>query len=211
MALTCGTFIPIFGLMIVSGRPRQFDEGEVLRRIGETFREHGYDGASFEQLVADSGLSRSSLYNAFGGKEALYEKALDVYVRDELDGFLATLEQGDGGADLLRGFVETWREPYIPNSKGCLFGKLLMENAGSGGMVRQESIVTRTLHRYWKGFTSLVSRVKRRKKKQELSDSELGAVMLAMLFGVMVLARNGRNKAIVDEVTEGAKKVIGID
>ena len=195
----------------MSGRPRQFDEDDVLRRIGETFREHGYDGASFDQLVADSGLSRSSLYNAFGGKEALFEKALDLYVRNELDGFLATLECGDGEADLLRGFVETWREPFVPSNKGCLFGKLLMENAASGGEVRQECVVGRTLKRYWQGFVSLVSRVKRRKKKQELTDSELGAVMLAMLFGIMVLARNGRNQEIVDEVTEGAKKVIGID
>jgi TetR/AcrR family transcriptional repressor of lmrAB and yxaGH operons len=49
---------------------------EVLDRIMESFRKHGYDGASLATLSKRTGLGKSSLYHHFpGGKEQM---ALDV-------------------------------------------------------------------------------------------------------------------------------------
>jgi AcrR family transcriptional regulator len=42
---------------------------EVATRL---FAEHGYDGTSIETVLADSGVSRGSLYHHFAGKEALF-------------------------------------------------------------------------------------------------------------------------------------------
>jgi AcrR family transcriptional regulator len=36
------------------------------------FAEHGYDGTSIDAVLADSGVSRGSLYHHFAGKEALF-------------------------------------------------------------------------------------------------------------------------------------------
>ncbi len=44
------------------------------------FWAQGYDATSLKDLVARTGLTASSLYNAFGDKRALYQKALDHYV-----------------------------------------------------------------------------------------------------------------------------------
>jgi AcrR family transcriptional regulator len=56
------------------------------------FAEHGYDGTSIEAVLADSGVSRGSLYHHFAGKEAL---------------FLAVMEEvgarvGQQGEDVMR-------------------------------------------------------------------------------------------------------------
>ncbi len=43
------------------------------------FWKHGYEGVSFQQLTAATGISAPSLYAAFGNKAALYREALDRY------------------------------------------------------------------------------------------------------------------------------------
>ena len=51
---------------------------EVLDRLMESFRKHGYDGASLATLSERTGLGKSSLYHHFpGGKEQM---AVDVLV-----------------------------------------------------------------------------------------------------------------------------------
>ena len=70
-----------------TGRPRKFDEEEVLARILELFRTHGYENTTLEQLVAESGLSKSSLYNAFGGKDAFHRFRVGGVGRQSIHGF----------------------------------------------------------------------------------------------------------------------------
>ena len=61
------------------GRPRSFDEGEVLDRVRGVFMEKGFSGASLDDLAEAAGLNRPSLYAAFGDKEQLYIAALNRY------------------------------------------------------------------------------------------------------------------------------------
>ena len=41
------------------------------------FAERGYDGTSIEAVLADSGVSRGSLYHHFRGKDALFWAVLE--------------------------------------------------------------------------------------------------------------------------------------
>ncbi len=61
-------------------RPREFDEGDVLNAAVLCFWKQGYEATSVRDLVARTGITAASLYNAFGDKRALYQKALDHYV-----------------------------------------------------------------------------------------------------------------------------------
>ncbi len=61
------------------GRPRSFDEGEVLERVRAVFMEKGFSAASLDDLAGAAGLNRPSLYAAFGDKEQLYIAALKQY------------------------------------------------------------------------------------------------------------------------------------
>jgi AcrR family transcriptional regulator len=62
------------------GRPRSFDDATVLDAAVDVFRREGFSRASVARLERATGLSTSSLYHAFGGKEALFERAVDHYV-----------------------------------------------------------------------------------------------------------------------------------
>lgn len=62
------------------GRPREFDVDEALDRALGVFWEQGYEGASLTDLTTAMGIARTSMYAAFGNKEALFRKALDRWM-----------------------------------------------------------------------------------------------------------------------------------
>ncbi|MFJ9425841.1 TetR/AcrR family transcriptional regulator [Streptomyces sp. NPDC101249] len=61
------------------GRPRGFDADEALERAVHVFWEQGYEGASLTDLTSAMGITRTSMYAAFGNKEELFRKALERY------------------------------------------------------------------------------------------------------------------------------------
>ncbi|WP_026883641.1 TetR/AcrR family transcriptional regulator [Clostridium akagii] len=61
------------------GRSREFDENTVLQKAMELFWKQGYEKTSMSDLVEHMGIHRRSLYDTFGGKHALYLKAIDRY------------------------------------------------------------------------------------------------------------------------------------
>ena len=61
-------------------RPREFDEDAALDAAVRCFWANGYEGVSVRELAAGMGIAGASLYNAFGDKQALYQRALSRYV-----------------------------------------------------------------------------------------------------------------------------------
>ncbi len=62
------------------GRPREFDEGQVLDAVMAVFWRQGYEGTSMADLLAATGLHKGSLYQAFGDKHSLFITALRRYI-----------------------------------------------------------------------------------------------------------------------------------
>src|SRR3978361_1438349 len=61
-------------------RPREFDVDKALDLALQVFWRKGYEGASMADLTETMGITKPSLYSAFGNKEELFRKALDRYV-----------------------------------------------------------------------------------------------------------------------------------
>ena len=62
------------------GRPRSFDETDVLDIAKDLFWQRGYEATSIKDLTEAMGMTPPSLYAAFGSKEALYRRVLDRYI-----------------------------------------------------------------------------------------------------------------------------------
>ena len=78
---------------------------EVATRL---FATHGYDGTSIEAVLAESGVSRGSLYHHFPGKEALYLAVFEV-LGDRLGADMtAALQNAADPVDMLRIGCVTW-------------------------------------------------------------------------------------------------------
>jgi AcrR family transcriptional regulator len=62
------------------GRPRRFDTDAALDAALDVFWRHGYEGASLADLTAAMGISRPSMYAAFGNKEQLFARVAERYL-----------------------------------------------------------------------------------------------------------------------------------
>src|SRR6516162_9410179 len=73
------------------GQPAVFDRARALQAAMRLFWERGYEGTSFDELIAAMGISASSFYNSFGSKEALYCEATQAYLEWAGQWFFAIL------------------------------------------------------------------------------------------------------------------------
>ena len=105
------------------GRPREFDENQVIDAAVDAFFVKGFDGTTLTDLEAATGVDRSTLYNSFGGKNGLYHRATARYLDRAADGLFNPLHDGgaDGLADVVD-FLERLRSGLTGGevSPGCL-------------------------------------------------------------------------------------------
>jgi len=67
-----------------AGRPRSFEEQEVITRATDLFWRQGYEATGLTQLLQHINMARQSLYNVFGEKRGLYLKCLEYYSQMDL-------------------------------------------------------------------------------------------------------------------------------
>lgn len=63
-------------------RPQAFNTAEVLHSAMQVFWRKGYEATSMQDLMTAMGLSKSSLYTAFGNKHELFLAAFDGYRKE---------------------------------------------------------------------------------------------------------------------------------
>lgn len=104
------------------GRPREFCPDAALDRVLEVFWREGFEGASVQALADAAGVSKPSLYAAYGNKEAIYLAALHRYRefhRAALEGRLeAEPDVRVAIHTYLRSMVDSYTERSHPS--GCL-------------------------------------------------------------------------------------------
>ena len=112
----------------MSGKP-QYDEADVLDAAMAVFWTHGYAAASVSDLIAATGLSRSSLYQRFGDKDGLFKEVLERY-RDRV---VRRMKGAEGNSQKLR--IEALLRDFVPRPgksarpAGCLLARCCAEMA----------------------------------------------------------------------------------
>jgi len=103
------------------GRPRGFDASAALDRAVLVFWAQGYEGASLDDLTGAMGITRTSMYRAFGNKEDLFRKALERYTEGPASYVARALGQltaREVATTFLDGAVRSTTRPDCP--AGCL-------------------------------------------------------------------------------------------
>lgn len=105
----------------MAGRHRSFDKEEVLDTVMKAFWRNGFAGTSMSDLTGATGLTKPSLYAAYGNKEGLFKESLHRYIRVQSDTraalYAPDLSLKDRVANYLRASVELASDPNAPG--GC--------------------------------------------------------------------------------------------
>ncbi len=190
------------------GRPRGFDEAEVLEKARDVFWNHGYAATSLDELAAATGLNRPSLYAAFGDKHALYMRALEENrtwavqsIRQRLDNDLPLREA------LLNFFSEAAASTLMGEvgARGCFIVCTAVTEALGDAETRAVAA----------GYVAEVDAVFEQRFKGSTAELNIGvdaasaaAVATAMLHSLAIRARTGATREELTRVTHSAVNLI---
>lgn len=136
-----------------AGRPRTFEEQEVLDRAIELFWRQGYEVTGLSQLLEHIGMARQSLYNVFGDKRGLYLKALDAYSAQELARLESNLSVNasayDSFCDCILAYAD---EPKMGKPAGCMIVNASCEFGTT------DAEVTSTAQQFWDRYAGRIQR-----------------------------------------------------
>jgi len=181
------------------GRPREFDEAEVLDAAVACFWEHGYEATSIRELADRMGLTGASLYNAFGDKRALYRRALDHYIDASFADRVRRLEGTLPPLEAIRAFfMEIIRRSLDDRQhKGCMLINSALEVAPHDPEFRR--VVTEILAQIEAFFRRCVRAGQRDGSiTRSQSATDLGRALLAAHIGVRVMARTRPEKPLLE-------------
>jgi AcrR family transcriptional regulator len=184
------------------GRPREFCVDGALAAALRVFWSKGYEGASMADLTEAMGITKPSLYAAFGNKEQLFRRALDLYEQEKLGYIGAALSEPTSRAvaeRLLRGAVEMQTSSCEPH--GCL-GVISSVACGAEAQGVREEVLART--RFIR--QAIVDRMERAKADGDLPahvDVEgLVGLLYAILQGMAVQAGAGATREELSRVVD---------
>lgn len=183
------------------GRPREFCVEEALASALRVFCSKGYEGTSLNDLTDAMGVARPSLYAAFGNKEALFRKVLDLYQREKLKYVEQALAQPSArlvAQKLFQGAVDSCCNPDEP--RGCL-GVITAASCGDEAQaIRQEVLNRGSLIR-----DALIRRLDRANAEGDLPahvDPRGAAdLLIALLQGLSIQARGGASRHQLERLT----------
>lgn len=184
------------------GRHRQFDEGEALDAALSVFWQKGYEGASFDDLTKATGVARPGLYAAFGNKEALFRKALDLYDAKYLAFMAEALNESTSFKvveRILRGCVNL--HTMSSGRLGCLGMNGALACSDDAEPIRRELIRRRAATQ-----SALRRRLERAQREGDLPASAdcaaLSSFVMAVTQGMAVQAKAGSSRKALEGLVD---------
>ena len=105
------------------GPNKTFDPETVLQKAMEVFWARGYEAASLSELLQNMGISRKSMYDTFGNKQALFLKALEHYAQTNLRSIKEQLlASGSPLRNIEQLLISMQKTHGKSGSKGCMLG-----------------------------------------------------------------------------------------
>lgn len=102
-------------------RVEVFNRVHVLEKVKDLFWNKGFNGTSMQDLVDVTGLNRSSLYNSFGNKQALFEIVFKQYQEDTKSVFQNAIKNKENPLDAIHSIFKSILDLILEDveGKGC--------------------------------------------------------------------------------------------
>ncbi|GAB4442659.1 MAG: TetR/AcrR family transcriptional regulator [Rhodocyclaceae bacterium] len=188
-----------------SGRPIEFDRDQAIEAAMEVFWRQGYEATSLADLLAAMGLSKSSLYQAFGSKQKLFETCLAHFRERQTARMTRALEAAPSAMAFLRQMLHgVAREARArPCPKGCLIMNSATEFAG------RDPAIARLVERGVGDFTAVFRAAIRRAQSEgdvpaARSADTLARYIVSTISGLKTMIKAGASARSVEDIAEVA-------
>lgn len=193
----------------MAGRPKIFDEKEVVEKAVDVFWTKGYETASADELLEAMGIGKGSFYLAFkGGKKELYEKSLRQYAERFDRQLLHDISVSKDPIQLIKDFFMALADdPKSKQMKGCYIGNALVQL--SDGNADTKLIAAELLGSVERIFTDVIRKAQEEKRlKNKAKPEVLGKYLINLWNGVNVTRRSNPGYEHLKEVLEMSLQVL---
>jgi AcrR family transcriptional regulator len=184
------------------GRPRRFDPDEGVATAQHLFHARGYDAVSVSDVTEALGINPPSFYAAFGSKELLFRRAIELYASlgaSIIEDAIAKPTAYEAVEHLLRETADSDTDPSRP--AGCLFVQGALCSSDKAVEIRSELQARRTA-------IGPILEARLRRAGDESDDSIAGDPQKVTLFvmtviqGLAVQATSGCDRAALHHVVD---------
>lgn len=179
------------------GRTQAFDTDEAVRLARAVFWERGYEESSLPDLERATGLSRSSIYHAFGNKRGLFDAALASYLAEIIRPRLQPLNASTVAPQAITDYFTGLRAALAqPNSLQSHNGCLLLNSAGAP--ISNEEAVGRAIAGYRDELAGSLRRgvSAHRPGIDDAARDQLATVLSSLVVAAMTLSRIDNAQAL---------------
>lgn len=190
---------------MAKGRPREFDADQALDKAMMVFWQLGFEGTSLTDLTEAMGISRPSLYAAFGNKEELFRRAIERYAETGPGAIYRAALEAPTARDvverLLRAGADILTDPCHP--AGCLAVQGALSCSEAAQSIKDELCALRC-----DGEAEIKARFERALAEGDLPASSnpaaLARYVATLMQGMSVQAAGGATREQLLDVVEMA-------
>ena len=187
--------------------PRGETRKRLLRTAGDLFQRQGFHGTGLQQVLAESGAPKGSLYFHFpGGKEQLAAEAVEMSGQAIAGAIRHLVEQSEDTAAAVRALAELQAAGLEASNfeRGCPIATVVLDAAAGSEPIRIACEA---------GFESWLEPLAERLRRDGFEDAEAArraVLILAAIEGGLVLARARRDveplRLVADELERGLRR-----
>lgn len=188
-----------------AGRPRAFDREGALAIAMDLFWRQGFEGTTTAQLSEAMGIGQTSLYSAYGSKEALYREAVTLYLSRHGQFMVAPFSRNGSARDAIEQMLLAAATQFSSASHplGCMVSCGALQASAHSAALADEMAAYRKAAQ-----TAIFSRLELARPSGELpaaADSRTLAAFYAMVVqGLALQARDGSTLDLLQQLVQQA-------
>lgn len=189
-------------------RPIEFDYDSVLENAMQQFWRDGYEASSVQKLLDATVINRGTLYNSFGDKDTFFTLCVERYnnqLKAQVDASLGNSKLSAFSA--IEAYIQNVivLAPTKQRTLGCLLVNSVCESINQNK--EMQKLIRKSLNNIHKAFLGRARELEKAKQlKRGLKAEQAAEVLMNLLQGLYVSARNGRSPKQLGETLK-----IGLD
>lgn len=189
-------------------RTKAFNQEKTLEQAMHLFWQKGYRATTMENLVNHLGINRASIYDTYGSKRDLFDKALHCYREQKYAKIASLLHQHkavrNGLHQLFEHVIDSAMEE---DARGCFLVNATTELATSDLYVQQKLSSNKSI--YEKLFIRYLEYgVEQGQIVQEKDIKTIAAYLYSLKSGIKVIAKLNTTKVELMKVVEMGLKIL---